>query len=109
MLQSAAFITAPIDGIFVFTVGVKVKECIKKKHKELLSPLITLHIPSFGITICPKSYIGSDRMLRTVADLWELPRINTDKAKVITYNDAYIIILYCLCVAEVVECRSVGS
>lgn len=66
----------------VIIVGVKVKECFKKKRKELLSPLVTLHIPSFGITVGSKSYIGSDRMLRTVADLWELPRINTDKAKV---------------------------
>ena len=59
------------------------KECFNKKQKEVLSSSVTLHIPSFGITVGPNSYIGSDRMLRTVADLWELPRIKTDKAKVV--------------------------
>ena len=67
----------------VFVVGTRVKECFKKKQKELLSPLMTLHIPSFGITVGPNSYIGSDRMLQTIADLWELPRNNAEKAKVI--------------------------
>ena len=55
------------------------KECFKKKRKELLSPSVTLYIPSFGITIGSTSYIGSDRMLRTIADLWELERTKTDK------------------------------
>ena len=64
------------------------KECFKDKQKELLSPLVTLHIPSFGITVGPNSYIGSDRMLQTVADLWELPRTSTDKAKVALCIDA---------------------
>ena len=59
------------------------RECFNKKQKEVLSSSVTLHIPSFGITVGPNSYIGSDRMLRTVADLWELPRIKTDKAKVV--------------------------
>ena len=72
-----------IDSAFIFTVGTRVKECFKKKQKELLSSLMTLHIPSFGITVGPNSYIGSDRMLQTIADLWELPRNNAEKTKVI--------------------------
>ena len=88
-----------------FIVRVKVKECFKKKQKELLSSMVTLHIPSFGITVGPKSYIGSDRMLRTVADLWELPRIKTDKAKVVHMHT----MMLCVCVCVWVPGNNWGS
>ena len=44
---------------------------------------MTLYITSFDSTVGPNSYIGSDRMLQTIADLWELPRNNAEKVKVI--------------------------
>jgi len=72
---------------------VTVKECFKKKQKELLSSSVTLYITSFGITMGPNSYIGSDRMLRTVADLWELHRSKIDKAKVVMYIGPWNIIM----------------
>ena len=83
MLTMLITVAMTANDTFIFTVGTRVKECFKKKQKELLSPLMTLYIPSFGITVGPNSYIGSDRMLQTIADLWELPRNNAEKAKVI--------------------------
>ena len=54
-----------------------------KKETDLRSHGVTLYIPSFGITMSSNSYIGSDRLLQTVADLWELHRNSTDKEKVL--------------------------
>lgn len=54
-----------------------------KKETDLRSKGVTLYIPSFGITMSANSYIGSDRMLQTVADLWELHRNSTDREKVL--------------------------
>jgi len=64
-------------------VAVAVKESFMKKETDLRSHGVTLYIPSFGITVCSNSYIGSDRMLQTVADLWELHRSSPDKEKVL--------------------------